>query len=137
MNFNITDKRYSIEAGFKDPSASRLYPSVATGTRLPLELRVKAKLENGATADGVVERASLWKKDQATGEYMQVNLETLFEGISGPSQDYSWQESRDFSYTLKNVLPEGTYRLKYELVQTGSGADQLLTYDTENFIVTP
>ena len=135
LNFNITDMRYSIEAGYKDPSASRLYPSVNTGTRLPLELRIKAKSENGAATDGVVERASLWRKDQTTGEYTRVNLDTVFEGLSGAAKDYDWQESRDLSYMLKDTLPEGTYRLKYELIQTGGGADQLLTYDTENFIV--
>ena len=135
MNFNITDKRYSIKADYKDPSASRLYPSVSTVPRLPLEIRVESKLENGAAADGVRERASLWKKSQTTGEYEQIDFSLLFEGITGTSKDYDLQESQDISYALKDVLPEGTYRLKYELIQTGGGADQLLTYDTENFIV--
>ena len=137
LNFNIMDKRYSIEAAYKDPSASRLYPSVSPEARLPLEIRIQSKLENGAASDGLVERASLWKKDQTTGEYTSIDFGTLFDGVSGTSMDYDWQASRDISYMLKTTLPEGTYRLKYELIQTGSGTDQLLTQDTENFIVTP
>ena len=137
LNFNIMDKRYSIQADYKDPSASRLYPAETTEPRQPLKLCLQAKAENGATADGVVERASLWKKDQTTGEYAQVDFGTLFDGLTGTNTDYEWQESRDITYTLKNSLPEGTYRLRYELVQTGGGANQVVTYDTENFIVTP
>ena len=137
LNFNIMDKRYSIQADYKDPSASRLYPAETAEPRQPLKLCLQAKAENGATADGVVERASLWKKDQITGEYAQVDFGTLFDGLTGTNTDYEWQESRDITYTLKNSLPEGTYRLRYELVQTGGGANQVLTYDTENFIVTP
>ena len=137
LNFNIMDKRYSVEADYKDPSASRLYPAEAAEPRQPLKLCVQAKAENGAASDGVVERASLWKKDQTTGEYAQVDFGTLFDGLTGTTMDYDWQASRDITYTLKNSLPEGTYRLRYELVQTSGGANQVLTYDTENFIVTP
>ena len=137
LNFNITDKRYSIQADYQDSSASRLYPAVSTETRQPLLMHIRVKLEYGATADGVIERASLWKKDQNTGEYIQADFGTLFENLTGNSKDYGLEDSRDLSYTLKDVLPEGTYRLKYELIQTGGGAEQFLTCDTENFIVTP
>ena len=137
LNFDIADKQYSIEAANRTASVSRLYPAESEEPRLPMQLRVRLKADNGATTDDVTQRVSLWKKDSSTGLYENIDFNTLYSGLSGLSQTYSWNEVNDFDYALNQSLPEGTYRLKFELVQNESGVERILTYDTENFIVTP
>ena len=137
LNFNLTDEQYSITANYQDPSASRLYPAESGETRLPMELAVKLKAAGGADTAGVKQKVSLWRKDAEANTYTNIDFNTLFTDMSGTGKLYDWQEDNSFRYSLKQSLPEGTYRLKFELVKTTGGSEQLLTYDMENFIVTP
>ena len=137
LNFSITDKRYSIEAAYKDPSASRLYPSKTGETRTPLEWKAKLKADQGATTEHAGLKVILQRKDGTSGSYEAIDFSELFTDVSGMSQSVPWSEDVNASYHMKNELPEGTYRLKFELIQSESGVERVLTYDTENFIVIP
>jgi len=136
INFNLTDKRYSIAAGYSDPSADRLYPSKQENAREPLHLQAKLQATGGAAADGVRLKVSLLKKEAETKIYTAVSLDTLFTAVSGTNQYYDWAASQELTFGLKQTLPEGTYRLQFELVQDQNGTEQVVAYDTENFIVT-
>jgi len=137
LNFSLTDKQYSIKADFKNSTASRLYPAETADPRQPVQLHVVAKADHGATTDGVKQRVSLWKKDSSTKDYVNVNLDTLYINAAGLNQISDWADETDYDFTLKPSLPEGTYRLHFELVQTAGGVERVLTSDIESFIVTP
>jgi len=138
VNFSLTDKRYSIAADFTDPSEKRLYEAEAAAAgRKPMEFTVKLAAANGAAVEGVSQKVSLWKKNETTGTYESVNMDTLFTDATGAAMSYAWSENSTMSYTLKPSVSPGTYRLRFELIKTAEGSDQLLTYDTVNFIVIP
>jgi len=137
LNFSLVDKQYSIEADWKTPSASRLYPSVSATARTPLEWKAKLQADNGAATDNVSLKIILQKKDATSGNYSDIDFGTLFTNVSGMSRYEAWNTDVSGSYQLKDTLPEGTYRLRFELVDRSGGTDRTLTSDTENFIVTP
>ena len=136
LNFAITDRRYSIEAAYKDGAVSRLYPSETETARQPVELQVDMSASNGAATENVSQRASLWRKTEG-GSYENIDFSELFTDASGLNQSRDWAERANWTYHLNQQLPPGTYRLRFELVENSGGAVRTLTSDTENFIVTP
>ena len=136
INFSLREQRYSIEATDQDAAANRLYPSEADGTRGKIAMQVKMKADQEAATDHVTQRISLLKKNTA-GVYEAIDFSELFTDLSGQSQTLPWAESSEWAYQLKQQLPVGTYRLKFEAVETTEGSEKVLTYDTENFVVTP
>jgi len=137
LNFSIMDKRYSIEAAYKDLSASRLYPAMTGETRTPLEWKAKLKADHGAATEHAGLKVILQRKDGTSGSYEAIDFSELFTDVSGMSQSMPWSEEVNASYHMKAELPEGTYRLRFELIWTENGVERTLTSDTENFIVTP
>lgn len=59
LNFDLLDKQYSVQAACRDSSASRLYPAETGKPRLPMQLRVETKADNGAATENVKQRVSL------------------------------------------------------------------------------
>ena len=137
LNFSLTDKQYSISADWQDSSATQLYPAITGETRTPLEWKAKLKADNGAATEHAGLKVILQRKDGTSGSYEAIDFSELFTDVSGMSQSMPWSEEVNASYHMKAELPEGTYRLRFELIWTENGVERTLTSDTENFIVTP
>ena len=135
VNFNLTSKQYSIEAAY-DETAGRIFPCETVEPRQPLKLSISMKAINGAETENVSRKVTLLKKNGA-GVYEIIDFNGLFTDLSGTSQISGWEETGEWSGQLNTSLPEGTYRLRFEVVKGTGDSEEALARDTENFIVTP